>query len=239
VAAGAHRRKRRRLIARACGGYVSPMVADVQSESLGEEIANAVTHGAGLVASLAVAPMFLIAAAHTHDAWRVVGVSVFVSTLALLYAASTFYHALSATRARAVFQRIDHAAIYLLIAGTYTPFVLVNLRGPWGWTLFAIVWSLAAFGVALKSVFGARRAVLSTIVYIAMGWLVLCAAGPLVRHVEPAGLWWLLAGGVCYTGGVAFFAAQRLRFGHALWHVCVLAGSVCHGVAIFTAVLGA
>lgn len=206
---------------------------------MGEQIANAVTHGAGLVASLVIAPVFLFAAAHTHDAWRVMGVGVFVATLALLYAASTLYHALSATRARAVFQRIDHAAIYLLIAGTYTPFVLVNLRGPWGWALFAIVWGLAALGVVLKGVFGARLPVLSTTVYIIMGWLVVGAAGPLIHHVPLTALWWLLAGGVCYTGGVAFFAAPRLRYTHALWHLCVLAGSVCHGIAIFTAILAA
>lgn len=215
------------------------MTSGERPESVGEQIANAVTHGAGLMASLAIAPVFVLAAVRTHDAWRVAGAAVFVATLALLYAASTLYHALAATRARMVFQRIDHAAIYVLIAGTYTPFVLVNLRGPWGWTLFAVVWGLAVLGVTLKSVFGARLPVLSTAMYIVMGWLVLVAAGPLIHRVPPAGLAWLLAGGLCYTGGVAFFAATRVRYAHAVWHLCVLAGSICHGVAIFAAVLAA
>jgi hemolysin III len=131
-----------------------------------------------------------------------------------------------------VLRVLDHSAIFLLIAGTYTPFALVSLRGPWGWTLLAIVWSLAAAGVTVKAVFGARWPVVSTALYIGMGWTVLIALKPLLAHVPPGGIAWLLAGGLAYTGGVVFYAWTRLRYGHAVWHVFVLAGSVCHYVAV-------
>jgi hemolysin III len=207
-----------------------------RAQTLGEEIANSVTHGLGLVASISLAPALVIASVRTHDAWRVVGASIFAATLVTMYAASTMYHALhgrSVARGKAVFQRLDHAAIYLLIAGTYTPFLLVSLRGAWGWTLLSIVWTLAVLGVVLKSVFGAARlAALSTAVYVGMGWLAIVAVRPLLQHVAPSGLWWLVLGGVCYTGGVVFFVWERLRYSHALWHLCVLAGSVCHAWAV-------
>ena len=147
-----------------------------------------------------------------------------------LYAASTLYHALPTRQARV--QIVDHSAIFLLIAGTYTPFALVNLRGPWGWALFAVVWSLAALGIAAKAVFGTRWPALSTAFYLGMGWTVLVALKPLVEHVAPGGIAWLAAGGLAYTGGVAFYAWDRLRYGHAVWHVFVLAGSACHYVAV-------
>jgi hemolysin III len=216
-------------------------VSPERPQSLGEEIANSITHGLGFVASVAIAPMLVVAAVRSHDPWRVVGASVFAATLIMLYAASTIYHALhgrAVRRGKAVFQRLDHAAIYLLIAGTYTPFLLVSLRGPWGWTLLAIVWVLAVLGVVLKSVFGAARfAALSTIVYVGMGWLAIVAVRPLVEHVPANALWWLVAGGVCYTGGVLFFVWERLRYSHALWHLFVLAGSVCHAWAVLGYVL--
>jgi hemolysin III len=204
-------------------------------QSLGEEIANSVTHGIGFLLSLAALPILVIVAATTGDAWRLTAASVYGATLVLLYAASTMYHALPSQRAKAVFQRIDHAAIYLLIAGTYTPFVLVPLRGAWGWSLFGIVWGLAVLGVVLKSVFGIRLAVLSTAVYVGMGWLGLIAAGPLTMHLPVAGLTWLVGGGVLYTLGVVFFAWERLRFSHTLWHVFVLAGSISHFCAVWYA----
>jgi hemolysin III len=208
---------------------------DERGQSLGEEIANSVTHGLGLALSLAALPILVIAAATTGDVWRLTAASVYGATLVLLYAASTMYHALPGHRTKAVFQRIDHAAIYLLIAGTYTPFVLVPLRGAWGWSLFGVVWGLAVLGVVLKSVFGVRLAALSTAVYVGMGWLALIAAGPLTTRPPVAGLTWLVGGGVLYTVGVAFFAWQRLRFSHALWHVFVLAGSVAHFCAVWYA----
>ncbi|MEO6527732.1 MAG: hemolysin III family protein [Gemmatimonadaceae bacterium] len=210
-------------------------------QTLGEEIANSVTHGLGFAASIALAPLLVIAGVRSHDPWRVVAASIFAATLIMLYAASTLYHALhgqAVRKGKAVFQRLDHAAIYLLIAGTYTPFLLVSLRGPWGWTLFAIVWTLAVLGVVLKSVFGTSRlAALSTGVYVGMGWLSVVAIRPLMQHVAPSGLWWLVAGGVCYTGGVVFFVWERLRYSHALWHLFVLAGSVCHTWAVLGYVL--
>lgn len=202
-------------------------------QSLGEEIANSVTHGFGLLLSVAALAFLVVAATATGDPWRVTSASVYGATLVLLYATSTLYHALPGRRVKAVFQRLDHAAIYLLIAGTYTPFVLVPLRGGWGWSLFAVVWALAVLGIVLKSVFGIRLAVLSTAVYLAMGWLVVIAIGPLVARVPAAGLHWLVAGGVFYTLGVVFFAwDSRVRYSHAVWHLFVLAGSAAHFFAV-------
>jgi hemolysin III len=200
--------------------------------SLSEEIANSVTHGAGLVASVAGLVVLVTAAVRRGDAWLITSCVIYASTLVLLYAASTLYHSLAATRARHVFQIIDHSAIYLLIAGTYTPFALVNLRGPWGWTLLVIVWALAVAGVAAKAVFGPRWPIVSTVLYIAMGWTAVVAFKPMMLHVAPAGIAWLVAGGLAYTGGIAFFAWDRLRYNHAMWHLFVLSGSICHFVAV-------
>lgn len=206
-----------------------------------EEIANSVTHGFGLAASIAAAPILIVTAARSDDAWRVVAASLFATTLILLYAASTVYHAIPggvAARAKSVWQRLDHSAIYLLIAGTYTPVTLVSLRGPWGWSLLGVVWGLAAIGVVLKSVFGAGRlAALSTAVYLAMGWLALVACRPLLAQLAPGALLWLLAGGVAYSSGVCFFVWERKRYSHAIWHLFVLGGSACHTWAILAYVL--
>jgi hemolysin III len=207
-------------------------------QTLGEEIANSVTHGVGLLLSIAALAVLVVTAAATGDPWRVSAASVYGATLVLLYATSTLYHALPGQTVKAVFQRLDHAAIYLLIAGTYTPFVLGPLRGPWGWSLFGIVWGLAVLGTVLKSVFGIRLAALSTVVYIAMGWLVVIAAGPLAARVPSAGLRLLVAGGVLYTLGVIFFSWDRIRYWHAIWHVFVLAGSVAHFCAVFWYAVG-
>jgi hemolysin III len=200
--------------------------------SFGEELAHSVTHGVGLLASVAGLVVLVVPAAGTGDPWRIVACSIYAATLVLLYATSTLYHALSATRARRVLQVLDHSAIFLLIAGTYTPFALVNLRGPWGWTLFGIVWGLAVAGVTAKAVFGARWPIISTALYIAMGWTAVIAVKPMLAHVAPGGIAWLVAGGLAYTGGVVFYGWQRLRYSHAVWHVFVLAGSVCHFIAV-------
>jgi len=206
---------------------------DARPQSLGEEIANAVTHGAGLLASIAALPVLVLAAAGRRDAWQLAGGAVYGVTLVLLYLASTLYHALPVSRAKRVFRVLDHAAIYLLIAGTYTPFALGPLRGPWGWTPLATIWTLALLGIVAKLTIGFRYPRLSTVFYAGMGWTALLVLRPLLTHVSPAGMWWLLAGGLCYTGGIAFFATDsRLRYGHALWHVFVVAGSVCHFVAV-------
>jgi len=204
-----------------------------RAQTSGEEIANSVSHGVGLVGVLAVAPFLMGAAVKDGSAWAPVGAGVFLATAALLYLASTLYHALAGTRARRLFQVLDHAAIFLLIAGTYTPFTLGVLRGGLGWTLFGIVWSLAAGGILLKSVAGMRRPALSTALYVGMGWLALIVARPLWLAVPIQGLIWLLAGGVAYTAGVIFFAADhRVRYSHFVWHVFVLAGTACHAVAV-------
>ncbi|HSP90528.1 MAG TPA: hemolysin III family protein [Vicinamibacterales bacterium] len=200
--------------------------------TLGEEVAHSVTHGIGMLAAVAGLVVLLILAAATRDPWRITSCAIYATTLVLLYAASTLYHALSATRARDVLRVLDHSAIFLLIAGTYTPFALVSLRGPWGWTLLGIVWSLAIAGVVAKAVYGTRWPVMSTVLYLAMGWTVVIAVKPLLTHVPPGGIAWLVAGGLAYTFGVVFYAWTRLRYGHAIWHVFVLAGSVCHYIAV-------
>jgi hemolysin III len=200
--------------------------------SLGEEIANSVTHGLGLIASLAGLPVLVIAAAGRGDAAEVVGCSVFAVSLIVLYAASTIYHALPASRAKEVFRVLDHIAIYPLIAGTYTPFALGVLRGAWGWTLFGLVWGLAVLGIIFKSALGVRYPRASTLFYILMGWLAIIAIRPITELVPPAGIAWLVVGGLLYTGGVAFYAWERQRYSHTVWHLFVLGGSVCHFFAV-------
>ena len=200
-------------------------------QSLGEEIANSISHGTGFLAALIGVPVLLLGALR-HGGAAVVGASVFAGAMALLYLTSTLYHALAPNRAKRVFQVLDHGAIYLLIAGTYTPFTLGVLRGPWGWTLFGLIWALAACGIVLKSVGGVRHPRLSTALYLGMGWLILIAAKPLWDAMPARGLFWLAAGGLCYTAGVGFYAAPRVRYAHFVWHLFVLAGSACHFVAV-------
>jgi len=202
-----------------------------------DELANALTHGIGLLLALVAVPILIVMAARHATAWHVVGVSIYGASLIGLYTASTVYHAVRRPPAKRILRILDHSAIYLLIAGTYTPFTLVNLRGAWGWTLLGLVWTIALFGIAWKIAHVDHHVVVSTILYIAMGWLVVIAARPLFRAVPIGGLAWLLAGGLAYTLGVAFFGASRLRFHHALWHLFVLAGSACHYVAIMRYVL--
>jgi hemolysin III len=203
-----------------------------REQTLGEEVANSVTHGAGLLASIVGLVVMIVAAVTRGDIWLITACAVYGVTLVLLYLTSTLYHALAMTRARAVMRRLDHSAIYLLIAGTYTPFVLITLRGMWGWTLFAVTWGLAVFGITVKAVCGPRWPIISTTLYILMGWVVVVAIGPLMKNLPGGGVGWLFAGGACYTLGVVFFAWERLRYSHAIWHLFVLGGSVCHYVAV-------
>jgi hemolysin III len=200
--------------------------------SLGEEIANSVSHGVGFLLALVATPFLVVAAARRGDSAAIVGASVFAATTAVLYLASTLYHALPKNKAKQIFRVIDHSAIFLLIAGTYTPFTLGVLRGTWGWTLFGLVWSLAILGIVLKSVGGIGYPRLSTALYVGMGWLALIAIRPLWVHVPVAGWLWLIAGGLAYTSGIAFYAAERVRYGHFVWHVFVLMGTVCHFFAV-------
>jgi len=205
-----------------------------RAQTLGEEVANSVSHGVALLAVLVGVP-FLIVGAWPRGAVSLVGASVFAATMFLLYLASTLYHALPAGRAKHVFLKLDHGAIYVFIAGSYTPFALGALGGPWGWTLFGLVWSLAALGVTLKAFDRLTHPWLSTALYLVMGWLVVIAAGPLVDRVPAPGIALLVAGGLAYTAGVAFFALDsRWRYAHAVWHGFVVAGTGFH----FFAVLG-
>ena len=198
--------------------------------SVGEEIANAVSHGAGFIAALVSTP-FLVAAVADRGTLSIAASCVFATTMALLYLASTLYHALPPNRAKRVFRVLDHSAIFLLIAGTYTPFTLGVLRGGWGWTMFGLVWSIAIAGIVLKAIAGFRYPTLSTVLYIALGWIALIAIRPLWA-VLPVSAWaWLLAGGIAYTAGVVFYAA-RIPYAHFVWHLCVLAGSACHYFAV-------
>ena len=197
-----------------------------------EEIANSVSHGIGFLAAVAAVPVLVVAAARRGDVAGIVGAAVFASTLVLLYLASTVYHALPESRAKRQFQVIDHAAIYLLIAGTYTPFTLGALRGGWGWTLFGIIWGLALGGVVVKTLIGARYSALSTWIYLAMGWLALIAVKPIWEQVPAVGLLWMLAGGLAYTVGVLFYVARGRPYAHFVWHLFVMAGSACHFVAV-------
>ncbi len=200
-------------------------------QTLGEEVANSVSHGIGFLAAVAVTPL-LVLAAIPHGAGSIVGVSIFGATMAALYLASTLYHALPGARAKRVFRVLDHGAIFLLIAGTYTPFTLGILRGGWGWALFGTIWGLALAGVIFNSVAAFRHPMISLTIYVAMGWLMLIAVQPLWQRMPHQGLLWLLAGGLAYTGGVVFYTAKRMRYSHFAWHLCVLAGTTCHFFAV-------
>ncbi len=202
-----------------------------RAQSLGEEIANSVSHGVGLLAAVVAAPVLIVDAVQRGGATGVIGASVFASTVGLLYLASALYDALPPNRAKRVFQVLDHGAIFLLIAGTYTPFMLGVLHGAWGWGLLGLVWSLALVGVVLV-ICGVRDRRFSVGLYLAMGWVVLIAVKPLLLLMPAEGLFWLLSGGIAYTAGVAFFAAERVRYSHFVWHLFVLAGTACHFIAV-------
>ncbi|MFN7136770.1 MAG: PAQR family membrane homeostasis protein TrhA [Thermomonas sp.] len=198
----------------------------------GEELANALTHGVGAAAALAGAAVLITLVAIHGDGWQLAGAIIFGVALLLLYTASTLYHAVSHPVAKGRLKVFDHCAIYLLIAGTYTPFTLVGLRGAVGWWLFGAIWALALAGVVFKLFYTGRFRRLSTLIYLAMGWLVVVAAGPLLRALDAATLGWLLAGGVAYTLGTLFYLRPRMRWSHAIWHGFVIAGSVCHYISV-------
>jgi hemolysin III len=199
-----------------------------------EELANVLTHGVGVVASVAGGAALIVMAALAGRPSLIVGVSVFVTTLIALYTASTLYHFARSAALRSRLKILDHAAIYLLIAGTYTPFMIDAVRGGWGWTLFGVIWGLAVVGIALKLLFTGRFRLLSTAVYVGMGWLVLVGIVPIARSLSPATLVWMVAGGIAYTAGTPFYHSRRIPYAHAVWHVFVVAGSVCHAAAIAT-----
>lgn len=203
--------------------------------SLGEEIANALTHGIGLALAVVGLVVLIVFAAHA-GARHVVAVSIYGVCLILMYGASTLYHAVPRPRIKSALRHVDHASIFLLIAGTYTPFTLVNLNGPWGWSLFGLIWGLAAVGLALQPLLKQRR-VIAVALYIAMGWVVLIAIKPLIHAVAPAGIALLAAGGLAYTLGTIFYGWRRLPYNHAIWHGFVLLGSMLHYFAVLFYVL--
>ena len=195
---------------------------------------NSISHLAGAVLATAGTAVLVTLAARLGDAWKVVAFSVYGAMLVAQYAASTTYHSERRRSLKNVLQKLDHCSIYLLIAGSYTPFALVSLRGPWGWTLFGVVWGLALLGVVQELCWARGARVSSLALYILMGWLALVAVGPLWRALTPGGFAWLLAGGACYTLGIVFYALDhRVRHGHGLWHLFVLGGSVCHFFTVF------
>lgn len=200
--------------------------------SVGEEIAHAVTHGLGVILSIAGLAVLVAFATLYGDAWHVVSSSIYGATLILLFSASTLYHGIPAPRAKRVLRIIDHSAIYLLIAGTYTPFTLVSLRGNWGWTLFGVAWGLALLGVFLETVAHGRFKRLAIGFYLALGWMAVVAIKPLWDAVATGGLVLLLTGGLFYSLGVLFYVRRQMAYHHAVWHLFVLAGSACHFFAI-------
>lgn len=205
---------------------------DQPSISFGEELANSLSHGLGLILAIAAMTTLVLSAMRIGNVRFMVGTGVFGGTMVLLYLASTLYHSLTHEGAKRVFRVFDHSAIFLLIAGTYTPFALGVLRGPWGWTILAIVWSLALVGITMKIVVATHHSSISIGLYLVMGWLAVIAAKPILHLVPTHGIVWILAGGIAYTGGLSFFAAHRLRYSHFIWHLFVIAGTTCHFFAV-------
>ncbi|MBY6064538.1 PAQR family membrane homeostasis protein TrhA [Pseudidiomarina sediminum] len=205
--------------------------------SVAEEVAHAITHGIGAIASIVGLVFMVIWAVSYGDTWHVVAASIYGASLILLYLASTLYHAFPWPRVKRFFQHMDHAAIYVLIAGTYTPFALINLRGPWGWTLLGVVWGIAILGVVLELALEQRKKWLSLSLYLGLGWMAVIAIKPMLSNVDTGGLLLLLAGGLAYSLGVFFYVWKSLKYHHAIWHMFVLAGSVLHFFSIFYYVL--
>ncbi len=213
------------------------MVELKDRQSLREEIANSSIHAIGLALGVAALSILVVLACKRGTTWHIVSCSIYGSTLVILYLSSTLYHAFQNPRVKKVFKTIDHCSIYLLIAGTYTPFKLVILRGGWGWTLFGIIWGLAVFGFLFKIFHTGKYKFISTMVYLAMGWLIVIAVKPLFLNLSVTGFSWLLAGGLFYSLGVIFFLSDRILYFHAIWHLFVLGGSICHFFAVLHHVL--
>lgn len=203
-----------------------------QATLLGDEWANSLTHAIGLILSFIGLMFLLVTPLQENDHWKFMIFAIYGGSLILLYATSTFYHAVRRPKLKKMFRTLDHCAIYILIAGSYTPFTMILLNDVWGWTLFGIVWSLAVVGIVLKVWFRHRFPIFSTSLYLFMGWLVVVAAEPLMDRFHVNGLYWLLAGGLCYTIGVVFYVLDKRRFYHAIWHLFVLSGSTCHYLSV-------
>src|SRR5262245_41713443 len=211
---------------------LKPVSPRERLQSLGEEIANAVSHGIGLVAAVGAAPILIVTAVEKGRLGLLIGSVIFAATIVVMYFSSTLYHALPRGRWKRVFEVLDHVAIFLLIAGTYTAFSLGPLGGAWGWTLFGITWVLAVIGILLKSIGKLWRPRFSTSLYVVMGWVAIIAIKPLCRNLPHESIAWLVAGGIAYTAGVVFYASRNLRYAHFVWHLFVVAGTTCHVLAL-------
>lgn len=210
---------------------------DAHPGFLSTELANTLTHGAGLLFSVACLTLMVVWTSLNNGPRAIVACSVYGATLVLLYLASTLYHSARNPKARRALRAFDHASIYLLIAGTYTPFTLITLNNAWGWSIFGVVWGLAVLGVIFKLFYTGRYRAISLGIYLGMGWLSLIIIQPLLATLPVGGIWWLLAGGLCYTGGVGFYLWHSFKFHHAIWHLFVMAGSTCHFFAVMFYVL--
>lgn len=199
-----------------------------EDQSMGEEIANSISHGVGVLFALAATSILIVVAALEGSAIKIVGVSVFGATMILLYTASTLYHGIQNPTVKRVFHVFDHSAIFTLIAGTYTPVTLCAIQGEWGWTLFGVVWGFAVLGVVATAVFFEKARYFNLVLYIAMGWLIVITGPKMFAALSTGALFWLLLGGVFYTGGVYFYRKKNLHFHHMIWHLFVLLGSTCH-----------
>ncbi|NLF17619.1 MAG: hemolysin III family protein [Lentisphaerae bacterium] len=201
--------------------------------STSEEIANGLTHGLGALLGCVALALLVVFASLRGDVWHIVSCSIYGASLILLYGFSSAYHLIRQPRLKRLFQTLDHSAIYLLIAGTYTPFLLVTLRGAWGWSLFGVLWGLSAVGIILELTLSRRYRWLSLPIYLVMGWTALVALRPMMVGLTPSGMAWVFAGGLVYSLGVIFYVLKRVPFAHTIWHLFVLGGSVCHFVAVF------
>ncbi len=213
------------------------MAINLKKYSMGEEIFNAVTHGVGALLSVAGCVIAVCKAAIGGDPWAVVSAAIYGGALVILYCMSTLYHAFTHRKTKLVFRTLDHTTIFFLIAGTYTPITLVTLRGPLGFTLFGIIWGMSILGIVLNAVSVERFKKFSMVCYIITGWAVVIAIVPMIRAMEPGGLWLLLLGGLCYTGGIPFYAAKKKKYFHSIWHIFVLAGSILHYFSVLFYIL--
>jgi hemolysin III len=210
----------------------------VSGQTRREEIANVITHGVGIALGIAGLSILVVFASLKGDPWKIVSFAVYGASIVILYSASTIYHSIKNITLKKIFQIVDHSSIFMLIAGTYTPFVLVNMRGPWGWTLFGLVWGLAIIGIIIKSSLGTGGEKLSTVVYLAMGWIIIIAFKKMISSIPLMGIVWLVIGGVCYSlGAIVFLLENKMPFNHPLWHLFVLAGTVTHFFGILFYVL--
>lgn len=216
---------------------ITVTVEDDIRYSFAEELANSISHGLGVILAIAGLAVLVGFASVYGTATHIVGVSVFGLTMILLYTASTLYHSVTQPKLKEMLRTLDHSAIYLLIAGTYTPFCLVNLSGVWGWSVFAAIWSLALIGIVSRMTLGRKSNKVSVIIYLLMGWFIVIAFKPLMSNLNSTGLFFLFGGGLCYTAGVVFYVWHRLPYHHAIWHLFVLGGTVLHFFAILFAVI--